>query len=113
MQNGSPGVRYLPTCISLPPVMVSSPVSTRVTFQGSLRQSWYSTRFASMSKVTSAWCRKEFANPELGVQLHDVPENGPRPDLDHGLRPGIRLLGDAGALAAGENHALHERAPTS
>ena len=33
---------------------VSSPVSTSVTFHGSLRQSWYSTRLPAMSKVTSA-----------------------------------------------------------
>ena len=58
MHKGSSAFKYLRTCKSRPPVMLSSPVSTNVTFQGSLRQSWYSTRFSVMSKVTSAWCRK-------------------------------------------------------
>ena len=49
--------------------------------------------------------------PKRRVQLHDVPEDRPAADLEHGFGPGARLLGDARALAAGEDHALHERAP--
>ena len=52
----------------------------------------------------------ELLHAERRIQLHDVPENRPRADFHHGLRPRVRLLGDARALAAGENDALHARA---
>ena len=49
----------------------------------------------------------ELRDAEGRVELHDVPEDGLRADLHHGLRARVRFLGDARALAAGENHALH------
>ena len=36
-----------------------------------------------------------------GVELHDVPEDGPTADLDHRLGLEVGFLGDAGAEASG------------
>ena len=44
---------------------------------------------------------------ERRIEFHDVPKDRVRADLHHRLRTGARLLGNARALAAGENDALH------
>src|ERR1700683_3097601 len=49
----------------------------------------------------------ELVDAERRVQFHDVPEDRLRADFQHGLRPAARFLGDARALAAGENDAFH------
>jgi hypothetical protein len=49
----------------------------------------------------------EFLHPVRGIQLHDVPQDGPAAYLDHGLGPGHRLFAQPGPEAAGQNHCLH------
>ena len=46
-----------------------------------------------------------------GVELHDVPENWLTSDFNHGFWLEVRLLGDAGSEAAGENNCFHFRNP--
>ena len=35
----------------------------------------------------------ELAEPVVGVEFHDMPENRPPADLDHGLGPSLGFLG--------------------
>ena len=43
----------------------------------------------------------ELVESELGIVFHNVPENGPLADLDHGLRLQMALLADSCPEAAG------------
>jgi hypothetical protein len=47
----------------------------------------------------------------VGIELHQVYENGLSADLDHGLRTDRRLLRKAGTEAACEQHDFHKRQP--
>ena len=49
----------------------------------------------------------EVGDAVLGVDLEDVPEDGPAADLDHGLGAESGLLRDASAEAAGEDDCFH------
>src|SRR5471032_1313539 len=42
-----------------------------------------------------------------GIDLHDVPQDRIAADLDHRLRAQHAFLGDAGAVAARQDHRLH------
>jgi len=42
-----------------------------------------------------------------GVELHDMPEDWFASDFDHGLWLEVRLFGDAGAEASGEDYCFH------
>lgn len=53
-EEGLPGFRYGATRFSRPPVIVASPVSTRVTRHGSWLVAWYSTAPFARSTVRSA-----------------------------------------------------------
>jgi len=50
----------------------------------------------------------ELVEAVVAEVLHDVPENGPLADGQHGLGADLGLLGEAGAETAGENDDLHE-----
>src|SRR3546814_107593 len=50
----------------------------------------------------------ELVEAVVGVDLHDVPDDGTAADLHHGLGPHDGLLGQPAAVAAGEDHHLHE-----
>ena len=49
----------------------------------------------------------EVVDAVLGVDLEDVPEDGPATDLDHRLGAEGCLFGDAGAETAGEDDCFH------
>src|SRR5207248_2305370 len=49
----------------------------------------------------------ELVDPVRRVDLHDVPEQRLRSQLDHRLRLAARLLAQPGAEAAGQDHRLH------
>ena len=44
----------------------------------------------------------------VGIELHDVPEEGPAADLDHRLGPDVGFLRESAAETAGQYHRLHE-----
>lgn len=49
----------------------------------------------------------EVMDAMMGIELHDVPENRPAADLDHGLGPKVSFFGDAGSVATGEDDGFH------
>ena len=49
----------------------------------------------------------EVVEAEVGVALHDVPQDGVPPDFDHGLGAQVTLLADARAEAPRQNNDLH------
>src|SRR5690606_4079018 len=49
----------------------------------------------------------ELPMPEMGVVLHDVPEDRLRTHRHHRLRAKLRLLAEAGSLATAKDHDLH------
>jgi hypothetical protein len=53
----------------------------------------------------------ELVNTEMRVHLHDVPQDRPAADLDHGLRFDGGFLGNSGAESACENDRLHKSRP--
>src|SRR5712691_6202785 len=55
----------------------------------------------------------EIHDPEVRVELHDVPEDRPAADVDHRLRPDIRLLGKTRSESTAEDHRLHGRHSTN
>src|SRR6266550_571871 len=55
----------------------------------------------------------EIHDPEVRVELHDVPEDRPTADLDHRLRSHVRLLRQTRPESAAEDHRLHARHSTN
>src|SRR4029078_3801868 len=55
--------------------------------------------------VTEA--NNKVCDPVVCVMLHNVPQDRPFPDLDHGLRADTGLLGEPSAPTARQNDALH------
>lgn len=55
----------------------------------------------------------EVVDPMCGIKLHHVPKNRPSADLDHRLGPQMAFLTDPGAVATGEDHALHLSSPNA
>src|SRR5207237_8093713 len=51
----------------------------------------------------------EIHDPEVGVELHDVPEDRLSTDLDHRLRSDLGLLREARSKSAAADHRLHAR----
>ena len=49
----------------------------------------------------------EFPEAEVGVELHDVPEDRPAADLDHRLGPGLGLLGQPRPETTGQDDDFH------
>ncbi len=55
----------------------------------------------------------EIHDPEMCVELHDVPEDRPAADLDHRLWPHLRLLSETRSESAAQDHRLHGRHSTN
>ena len=104
---------------------VSSPVSTRVTRQGSATESWtvillfvhVEGDVGGVEEVVGeellddvalvAAADDEVVDAVLGVELEDVPEDGAAADFDHRLGAEGGFFGDARAEAAGEDDCFH------
>ena len=126
MQNGSSPSRW-PTRFSRPPVIVSAPVSTRVTRHGGTRLlpvifdpvalqvdghvravedvigEIFLDQIALVAKADD-----EVVEAVTAVEHHDVPEDRLAADLDHRLGPDLGFLGKAGAEAAGQQDDFHD-----
>ena len=61
--------------------------------------------FDDVAFITAA--DDKVVNAVGGVELHDVPEDWFASDFDHGLWLEVRLFGDAGSEAAGEDNCFH------
>jgi len=55
----------------------------------------------------------EVVDAVLGIDLQDVPKNGPPANLDHRLGPDNRLFGKARAKAAREYYGFHSKTPSA
>ena len=88
-----------------PPRGARSGGDLRAPRQGHLRPP--SAPFPKPDAALVAEADDELVDPVGRAHLHDVPEDRLAADLDHRLRPHLRLLAEASALAAGENHGLH------
>src|SRR4030095_5476511 len=53
----------------------------------------------------------ELVDPEMRVDLHDVPKDRAAPDLDHGLWLEVGLLADAGSQSTSKNDYFHGVVP--
>ena len=53
----------------------------------------------------------EVVDPVVGINLHDVPENGLAPDFDHWLGLQVGFFGNTGAEATGKYNCLHFKIP--
>ena len=56
-----------------------------------------------------AQAEHKIAEAVVGVELHDVPEDGAAADLDHRLGPEFGFLAQARAQSAAKNHYFHNR----
>ena len=55
----------------------------------------------------------EIGNAEVGQVLHDVPEDGPAADFDHGLGAELGFFPNSGTKTARKEYRLHRvRAPS-
>src|SRR5439155_3594710 len=79
-------------------------VDTDVAVHGAVVQEVVADHVALVPKAED-----EIHDPEVRVQLHDVPEDRPSADLDHPLRPNIGLLGEPRSESAANDHRLHAR----
>lgn len=50
----------------------------------------------------------EFVYAVRGIDFHDVPENRPAADFNHGLRLKVGFLGNPSSETAGEDDCLHK-----
>ena len=50
----------------------------------------------------------EVVDSVMGIDLHDVPQNGLAADFDHRFRAQVRFFTDAGAKAPGEDDSFHD-----
>jgi hypothetical protein len=85
---------------------VSSPVSAKVTRHGSAHIVG-KVLLDHISLVTQA--DHEVGDAVMGIDLHDMPQDRFTADLHHRLGMKSGLLGDAGAVAAGQDYRFHVR----
>ena len=55
-----------------------------------------------------AQCEDEIGVFVMGINAHDVPKHGVSTDWHHRLRDIIRIFGEPGAEAAGEDDSFHK-----
>jgi hypothetical protein len=56
-----------------------------------------------------AEAKDELVESIMGVMFHDVPEDGFRPDFDHGFWPKFSFLAQASSHASTENDNFHQK----